>query len=224
MATIIELDKVTCFSEEGRPVFDEADLRLNSGERVLLAAPIASGKSLLVKLIAGLERPVSGRVLLFGQDISELSTDGLNDLRKRMAFIFQENALISNLKAVENVALPLLYHSALSRKESMDRAMQLLDLTGFRADPWTLPGHLPVYAKKEVALARALITEPEALICESFWDWLTEAEKEHLSSLVVRYHRSGPGRLLLFSSVNESDSALLSADRVIKIEANRFAE
>ena len=179
---LIELRGITCVSGDGGVVFEDAHLSLYAGERALIAGPPASGKGLLLKLISGLERPLRGEVFLFGKDIHGLKERELNGLRKRMGFVLNDNILISNLKVIENAALPLIYHSGLTYRESMERALELLELAGYRGDPWALPGPLPLYSRKEVCVARALSMEPDIVICESFTEGLTGDEKERLST------------------------------------------
>lgn len=222
--SLVELINVSSFMDSGAAIFDSANLRLRAGERVLITAPVASGKSLFLKLLAGLSSPEKGVIFLFGQDIRELGTDGLNQMRSRMGFVFQDNILISNLKVVENVALPILYHSTLEHEEAMKRAFELLEETGFRGDAWSLPGPLPLYAKKEVALARALALDPEILVCENIWDFLKGDEKTHISALLNGYHARKSGALMIFTANNENDAEYSRPDRVIRIESGGFIE
>lgn len=222
--SLVELINVSSFMESGSAIFEGANLRLKAGERVLITAPVASGKSLFLKLLAGLSRPEKGVVFLFGRDISELDADGLNHARSRMGFVFQENILISNLKVVENVALPMLYHGSMSYEDAMERSFELLDMTGFRGDAWSLPGPLPHYAKKEVALARALALDPDIIVCENIWDFLKDEEKAHVSALLTGYQSRRSGALLIFTANNENDAPYSRPDRVIRIESGSFIE
>lgn len=220
---LIELKGITCASGDGGVIFEDAHLSLYAGERVLIAGPQASGKGPLLKLISGLERPIRGEVSLFGKDIRGLKERELNDLRKRMGFILNDNILISNLKVIENAALPLIYHSRLTYRESMERALELLDLAGYRGDPWALPGPLPLYARKEVCVARAISMEPDIVICESFTEGLTGDEKERLSNLLAGYQSGVPGRLLVLTADDESEARFFKADRIVRIEGRGFA-
>lgn len=222
--SLVELINVSSFTETGSAVFDGANLRLIAGERVLITAPVASGKSLFLKLLAGLSRPEKGVVFLFGRDMAELDADGLNQARSRMGFVFQENILISNLKVVENVALPILYHGSISYEEAMKRSFELLDMTGFRGDAWSLPGPLPHYAKKEVALARALALDPDIVVCENIWDFLKDDEKTHISALLNGYQARHRGALMIFTANSENDAQYSRPDRVIRIESGGFTE
>ncbi|MBI5810551.1 MAG: ATP-binding cassette domain-containing protein [Deltaproteobacteria bacterium] len=171
MSRVVEIKGVSCRLMETRTVIDNIDLTLSSGEKVLIAAPPASGWGLaLIGLASGLIRPDTGVINLFGVPLSGLDKARLNAFRKRIGFVFQDAALISNLKAIENAALPLLYHSEFSYAGCLLRAAALLEDVGFKEDLWALPGPLPVHAKKEVAIAAALSLGPEAILCDNLAD------------------------------------------------------
>ncbi|MBI5641895.1 MAG: ATP-binding cassette domain-containing protein [Deltaproteobacteria bacterium] len=222
MAPYIELKNVSCFTDDGRALFENADLTLESNQKALIIAPIASGKSVLIRLIAGLVKPDVGEVTVLGQDVGKLSAEELNVLRQKMGFVFHDNILISNLKTVENVALPLLYHSRLSYEDAMTKAVDLLGRTGFKGNYWGLPGLLPLYAKKEVAIARALVLKPKIVVCENLWDGLTAEEGAHVSRLLLDYHSSSEDNLLIVTALTDSEAELLKPDRIIRIEGNRI--
>lgn len=225
MGTIVEIKSISCYTEAGRPLFEDASLSFSSGERVLVIAPVASGKSVLIRMLAGLIKPDKGTVEVFGEDISALARDELNKLRQRIGFVFHDSVLISNLKVIENVALPLMYHrSAISFEEAMQEAARLIEGTGFRGDLWGLPGMLPLYAKKEIALARALVLKPEIVVCENLWDGLTDTEKRSLSLLLIKYQEANPASLLVFTALNEAEASLVRPGRVVRIDGSRITE
>lgn len=223
MAGLIEFKNVCLSMEDGRPIFDDACISLDAGERILLTAPVASGKSDFVRLIAGLKRPEGGALNILGVDLAVCGAEELKAVRVRMGFVFQENILISNLRVIENVALPLLYHLGQSYEAHMEAAERLLLMTGFRGDPWDMPGPLPLYAKKEVAVARALALSPQIVVCENLTEAMTGKEKESLCALLVDYQEAGPDRLLVFTADDAGDAALLKPSRRIEIRDLRFA-
>ncbi|MBI2412289.1 MAG: ATP-binding cassette domain-containing protein [Deltaproteobacteria bacterium] len=225
MGTLVDIKSVSCYTEAGRPLFEDASLSFSDGERVLIIAPLASGKSVLIRMLAGLSTPDKGTVTVLGEDIAALAKEDLNRLRQRIGFVFHDSVLISNLKVIENVALPLIYHrSSLSYEEAMQGAASLIAETGFRGDLWGLPGMLPLYAKKEIALARALILKPEIVICENLWDGLTDTEKRGLSLLLLKYQESNPGSLLIFTALSDADAPLVRPGRVLRIDGSRIIE
>ncbi|MBI5562614.1 MAG: ATP-binding cassette domain-containing protein [Deltaproteobacteria bacterium] len=224
MSTLIELRDVSERGEDGRMVFDGVSLELRGGERVFLTAPPGSGKGLLLRWMAGISMPEKGTVCVFGKDTARLSAGVLNAMRCRMGLLVLNNVLISNLKVIENCALPLLYHTEMPYKEAMEKAGGLLSRSGFTGDPWELPGPLPMYVKKQVAIARALALDPEVVICENMGEGLTEADKEHLFGLLLGWHGGAPSRLLLATSAEAADAALINPGRRLRIAGAGIAE
>jgi ABC-type transporter Mla maintaining outer membrane lipid asymmetry ATPase subunit MlaF len=217
MPALIELKDLSCCAEDGSVVFDSVDLKFSGGEKVILTGPLGSGKGRFVRMLAGVVPPVKGKLFLFGTDTSGLDMDELNVIRRRMGFVLQESTLISNLKVLENAALPLLYHSDLSQEECMERALKLLGRTGYKGGLWDLPAHLPLHSKKEVAVARALALAPEIVVCENISSGLTDDEKERMAGFLTDYHGAMPGRLLIVSSNADLDMQLYEPDRVVRI-------
>jgi phospholipid/cholesterol/gamma-HCH transport system ATP-binding protein len=224
MAVIIELKDVTCFSGDESSFIDGANVKFLRGEKVVVLAPLASGKRLLIRLVAGLVRPYKGEVYVFGQDITWLDSEAINGIRQKIGFVFPECTLISNLKVIENVALPLLYHSDFTYDECMERSIKLLGRAGYRGGVWEQPGHLSPYARKAVATARALAMTPEIVVSEDLTSGLTEPQRSGLAAVTNEYHEIHKRSLLLHITHEESDIDLIRPDRVVRIEGNRFIE
>jgi len=224
MSSTIELKGVCLYKEDGEVVFDGLDFELSAGEKVLVTGPVASGKGVLVRLLAGTVKPDSGSVIIFGTEAAGLDDEEMNPLRRRMGFVTKGNILISNLKVIENVALPLLYHSELSYDESMERAMELLIESGFTGDPWQLSGPLPPYHKKEVAVARALSMSPDLVVCESISEGLREAEIKCLLELLLKYHADSDERMLLFTAKDDYGAGIMRPDRILRLDGHRLVQ
>jgi putative ABC transport system ATP-binding protein len=122
-------------------VLDDVDLRIESGEFVSVVGPSGSGKSTLLALLAGLDDPTSGRVLLDGVDLADLDEDDRARLRRdRIGFVFQSFQLIASLTALENVRVPL---DLAGRRDGAARARALLDRVGLASGPTTSPSSCP---------------------------------------------------------------------------------
>jgi phospholipid/cholesterol/gamma-HCH transport system ATP-binding protein len=148
--------------------------------------------------------------------------DELSRVRTRMGAVLGDVALISNLKVIENVALPLMYHTNVGSAEALERSVELLDTMGYDMDKWSLPGLLPPYALKLVTIARALIMDPAVLLYESVSAIFTESERANIARLLCNYQGASEERLLVFVSSREQDSTLIKADRVVRIVDGRF--
>ena len=145
---------------------DSADLEVSVGETVLLLGPSASGKTTLLSLIAGLDRPNSGSVELFGERLADLSDAALAVLRRmRIGLVFQDFKLLRGLAAWENVTLPLVPDGApwaarRRRAEELFERFEIADVAD-RA-----PEHLSGGQQQRIALARAMVHDPDLLLAD----------------------------------------------------------
>jgi putative ABC transport system ATP-binding protein len=147
-------------------VLDGLSLEVPEGEFVALMGPSGSGKTTLLNLIAGIDRPTSGRVVVAGTEVSALTESALAAWRSRhIGFIFQFYNLIPVLTAVENVELPLLLTS-LSRGERRERALTALRVVGLAERAKHYPRQLSGGQEQRVAIARAIVTDPSVLVAD----------------------------------------------------------
>ncbi len=124
MAVLVEFKKLSCLSDDGVTTALAASCSFSSGQRVVVASSNENATNSIISLIAGIKSPETGTVNLFGEDIAALGLDTLAELRTRVGFIFHDSVLVSNLKVIENVALPIIYHSELSYEEGIERAQK----------------------------------------------------------------------------------------------------
>ena len=224
MAALIELKDMTCFRGDQRSFIEGANVKFLSGEKVAVLVPSDSARGLITNLIAGFVNPYKGKVYVFGQDMAWLDDEARNGLRQNIGFVFPECMLISNLKVIENVSLPLLYHSDLTYDECMERSLRLLGSAGYRGEIWAPPGALSLYALRAVATARAMAMEPDILVCEDITGGLSADQRAKLMDVTSEYHSTRKGSLLLHITYQESDIDLINPDRVVRIDGNRFVE
>jgi phospholipid/cholesterol/gamma-HCH transport system ATP-binding protein len=145
-------------------VLNGIGLEVARGETVAVLGRSGTGKSVLLKLLIGLQRPDSGSVRVAGQEIASLDAKRLNELRKKMGFLFQQSALYDSLTVEENVAFPLTRHTPMSGQERKKRARELLGSVGMDRDLDKLPSEISGGMQKRVGLARALALDPEILL------------------------------------------------------------
>jgi putative ABC transport system ATP-binding protein len=140
------------------------DLRVEAGERLAVTGPSGSGKSSLIAVAAGLERPTAGRVSLFGSDLARLDEDGRARLRRgRVSLVFQAFHLLPNMTALENIAAPL---EIARRRDAIGHATEWLDRVGLSARARHYPHQLSGGEQQRVALARALAPRPDLLFAD----------------------------------------------------------
>jgi len=170
-------------------VLNGLSLAVPEGEFVALMGPSGSGKTTLLNLIAGIDYPTSGRVIVAGTDVSELSEGELAVWRSRhIGFIFQFYNLIPVLTAVENVELPLLL-TRLSRRERRARALTALRIVGLADRSSHYPRQLSGGQEQRVAIARAIVTDPTVLVADEPTGDLDAKSAEDVLNLLATLNR-----------------------------------
>jgi putative ABC transport system ATP-binding protein len=165
-------------------VLDGLSLQVKEGEFVALMGPSGSGKTTLLNLIAGIDRPTSGKLVVAGTDVGSLSESQLATWRSRtIGFIFQFYNLIPVLSAADNVELPLLL-TRLSKKERRDRALRALKVVGLADRAKHYPRQLSGGQEQRVAIARAIVTDPAVLVADEPTGDLDAKSAEEILSLM----------------------------------------
>ena len=165
--TLLTLDRIEVRRGTFRLLLSELSLGVARGELVFVSGPAGGGKSTLLRLIAGLERPSSGRIFVAGQDLSKLNAHALAHLRRRMGIVPQQTELFDDCSALENVASPALIAGE-RRADALERARVALQRVGLdEALIDELPaGQLSAGERRRVVLARALSNRPALLLID----------------------------------------------------------
>jgi phospholipid/cholesterol/gamma-HCH transport system ATP-binding protein len=140
------------------------DLSVNQGEILAVLGKSGTGKSVLLKLLIGLEQADAGSISIRGQEIGGLPLDQLNEIRKKVGFLFQEGALYDSLTIAENVEFPLLRHTKLPESERSEKVRTILSSVGLDKDLDKMPSEISGGMRKRVGLARALALDPEIIM------------------------------------------------------------
>ncbi len=138
-------------------------LVLPKGTTLAVMGGSGVGKTVLLRLCAGLTRPDAGEIRLFGANLEQLREEAMLPLRRRTGFVFQSAALFDSLSVFENVAYPLREHTTLSEGEITERVHRFLSVVGLPGTDSLLPAELSGGMKKRVGIARALVLEPEVV-------------------------------------------------------------
>jgi phospholipid/cholesterol/gamma-HCH transport system ATP-binding protein len=140
------------------------DLTVDKGEILAVLGQSGTGKSVLLKLLIGLQKADAGTICMFGEDTTHLEMEQLNEMRKRVGFLFQEGALYDSLTIAENVAFPLRRHTKMHDPERNEKVRALLSSVGLDKDHEKMPSDISGGMRKRVGLARALALDPEIVL------------------------------------------------------------
>ncbi len=202
------------------PVLVDLDLDIGGGEFVALMGPSGSGKSTLLNLIAGIDKPSSGRILVAGVDIATLSEAELADWRAaHVGFIFQFYNLMPVLTAFGNVELPLLL-TTLSRRERRERVETALALVGLTDRADHTPSELSGGQQQRVAIARALIADPTLIVADEPTGDLDRATAGEILGLLDRLNVE-LGKTIVM--VTHDPKAAERAHRIVHLEKGVLA-
>jgi phospholipid/cholesterol/gamma-HCH transport system ATP-binding protein len=199
------------------------NLNVAQGEVVALMGRSGTGKSVLLKLIVGLQTPDAGVIRVLGEDVHHIPVERLKETRKRIGFLFQQAALYDSLTVQDNVAFPLKRHRQMAAGELNDRVQDLLKTVGMADHSKKLPSEISGGMQKRVGLARALALDPDVLLFDeptSGLDPITSAEIDHL--ILQLNERRRVASLVVTHDVH---SARRFSDRVVLIDkGNIMAE
>ena len=195
---------------------------LVKGETLVVMGGSGAGKTVLLRLVAGLIRPDGGRLRVFGRSIERLSEEELLPLRRRMGYVFQGAALFDSLSVRENVAYPLREHTSLGEAEIDERVARNLSVVGLSNDVLPLlPSELSGGMRKRVGIARALSAEPEMLLFDEPTAGLDPTNARLVAELML--HLRGGVCDTAMVVTHDVELARTVADRVAVLIAGQFA-
>jgi len=176
-------------------VLKDFNLTVHQEENVVVLGKSGAGKSVLIKCIIGLLKPDSGKILVFGDNIPDLTPDELDKVRTKIGFLFQANALYDSMTVRENLEFPLRRHWIdLSQKEINQMVLEALDNVGLKNTADMMPSELSGGMLKRVALARTLILKPEVILYDEPTTGLDPVTSREIDSLILtlqkKYHTS----------------------------------
>jgi putative ABC transport system ATP-binding protein len=186
------------------------DLSIRSGEFVAIVGPSGSGKSTLLGLLAGLDAPSTGEIMVDGVDITKLTEDGLARLRgDKIGFVFQFFHLVPSLTAFENILVPM---EIARRRDATARATRLIDEVGLADRAHHYPSQLSGGEQQRVAIARALANDPPIVLADEPTGNLDSTTGRHIMELLLDVRRSRQATLVLVT--HDAELASLADTRL----------
>jgi putative ABC transport system ATP-binding protein len=217
---MIELRAVTRIVPSGGQdltILDSVDLVVPDGQFLAVSGASGSGKSTLLGLVAGLDAPTSGRILLDGQDITSMSEDELAQLRsQKLGFVFQSFHLIPSLTALENILVPM---EIANYPDAFERGKELLADVGLASRGHHYPSQLSGGEQQRVAIARAFACRPSILLADEPTGNLDSRNGLHILDLLIRMNRDRGTTLVL---VTHEKELAAKADRQIQLKDGRI--
>src|SRR6202158_6074475 len=202
-------------------VLDGINLTVVRGETLAVLGRSGTGKSVLLKLIIGLQKPDAGSICIQGQEISGLGLNEMNRLRIKMRFLFQHAALYDSLTVEQNVAFPLVRHTKMPESERSDRVKELLTSVGMEHDLDKMPSDISGGMQKRVGLARALALQPEILLLDEPTAGLDPITSSEIDDLVLKLQREHA--LTSIVVTHDLQSAKTIANRLALLDQGKVA-
>ena len=202
-------------------VLDGIDLGVVRGETLAVLGRSGTGKSVLLKLIIGLESVDSGSICIQGQEIAGLGLTGMNRLRINMGFLFQHAALYDSLTVEQNVAFPLERHTKMLASERSARVIELLRSVGMEHDLGKMPSDISGGMQKRVGLARALALRPQILLLDEPTAGLDPITSGEIDDLVLKLQEEHA--LTTVVVTHDLQSAKTISDRLALLDRGKVA-
>lgn len=196
-------------------LLDKVNLRVAAGESVVLIGPSGQGKSVVLKVFAGLLPPSSGRVLVEGHDLASLSLSARTELLLKMGMLFQKNALFDSLTVADNIAFPLREKTPLSEAEIAERVAFFLDAVGLSAAGALFPDEISGGMQKRLGIARALALKPQIVLYDDPTAGLDPITSRKIIDLILKLKREQKSTLVAVT--NDMARAYQMADRIVMV-------
>ncbi|MBS0659227.1 MAG: ATP-binding cassette domain-containing protein [Verrucomicrobia bacterium] len=219
MSALVELEDVV-LRFGPKTVLDGVSLQVSPGERLVVMGQSGGGKSTLLRLILGILKPTSGRVIFDGTEISRLPRRQLNEMRQRIGMVYQYSALISSLTVRENLALPLEELTDTPADEIDEKIRSMLTAVDMEGSEDKLPAELSGGMRKRIGLARALVMQPELMLYDEPSAGLDPVVSSVIDELIIRTSEENQSAGIIVT--HEMDSAFRIGTRMAMLYQGRI--
>ncbi len=172
-------------------VHRDVSFQVRKGECLGLLGGSGAGKSVILRSLIGLEKPDEGQILVDGEDITKMGERDLIEIRKKVAYVFQNGALFDSMSVYENLAYPLRAHTKLNEREIADRVHEQLDEFGLAGNEKIFPANLSGGMQKRVGLARSIILQPKIVLYDEPTAGLDPYNTIRIQEMILRLKSKG---------------------------------
>jgi phospholipid/cholesterol/gamma-HCH transport system ATP-binding protein len=213
---MIRFENVTIhFSGEPRPLLENISFSLGDGKTLVIVGPSGHGKTVTLKLIAGLLKPTSGRIFIDDTDIVPLSGRQLAGVQKKMGMLFQKNALFDSLTCLENLSFPLSELTDLPPETIGRKAHDMLENVRLKNVDALYPDELSGGMQKRVGIARALVVDPGIILYDDPTAGLDPITSRHIVDLIIEMR--GARKSTVVAVTNDMNRAYQMADMIAMV-------
>jgi phospholipid/cholesterol/gamma-HCH transport system ATP-binding protein len=200
---------------------DDLSLTIKRGQIAVVIGGSGAGKTTLLRLLIGLEKPTTGSVFIDGIDIAPLGDRAMNEVRRKFGMVFQYAALLDSLNVLDNVAFPLREHTKLKEKEIREKVSEKLSILKLENTEKKFPSQLSGGMRKRVALARALMLEPQVIVYDEPTSGLDPLSSRMVDELIIETRERFGVTSVVIS--HDMTSALKIADYVFLLSKGKLA-
>lgn len=216
-----DLTKVFVLGDEKVTALDRVNINIEKGEICAILGTSGSGKSTLLNMLAGLEKPTSGKVIVSGKRIDKMNEKQLVLFRQKYTgFVFQSYNLISSMTALENVALPLMFRGV-DKKEREKKALEMLRLVGVENRSQHKPSEMSGGQQQRVGIARAFVSNPAIVFADEPTGNLDSKTTAEVMSLITDLIHKNNQTMVL---VTHDENVAKYADKIVKVIDGRIVE
>lgn len=213
-APVIEIKGLYKAFGKNNPILKGVNLTVHKGEDVVVLGKSGSGKSITIKCIVGLVQADKGEIKVFGQEILDMNTGQLNEIRVRIGFLFQNSALYDSMTVRQNLAFTLQRHAKdLSDEEVEKEIVDVLESVGLAEAIHKMPSELSGGMRKRIALARTLILKPEIILYDEPTTGLDTITSREISELILEIKKKNNTTSIIIT--HDMACAKLTADRIV---------
>jgi phospholipid/cholesterol/gamma-HCH transport system ATP-binding protein len=202
-------------------VLKDIDLSFGRGQVTVIIGGSGTGKTTLLRMLIGLEKPTTGSIIVDGEDIVPLGDTGMNRVRKKFGMVFQYAALLDSMTVLDNVAFPLREHTRLREKEVVQRVNEKLSELGLDNVGDLFPSELSGGMRKRVGLARALMLDPQIVVYDEPTSGLDPFTTELVDEMILDARKQHGVTSIVIS--HDMASALRIADMIYMLAEGRLA-